>query len=111
MTGLSLLNIMLNEGVEIKENHNDLVKEFDNALDEKRVIFITKDNEEIGFCTWEIKSNLGGMRVLINKCVIYKQFRNRFSLINLRHFMRDKFIGFNGFLWKSRKQKRMCFVK
>jgi len=106
MTGLGLLNVLLDEEVEFKENHNDLIREFDKALDEKRVYPIKSNNDVIGFLTWERQDS----KVLINKCVIRKQFRERFSLISLRHQFREMFNN-TQFYWKSKKRNKFCYVR
>ena len=107
MTGLQLLNLMLENDVEIKENHVDLIAEFDSAIKEKRVYFIPNGNTIIGFCTWERKNGKG----FINKCVIYKEFRSRFSMIEVRKYFRELFKDLDGIYWKSRKRNRICLVK
>lgn len=105
MTGRELLNIVLSEGVVVKEEHDDLVKEFDKALEENRIYWIPKDGKTIGFCTYEKRDN----RVLINKCVIYKQFRDRFSLISLCNYFRSLFKDVDYFYWiNKRRGNRIC---
>lgn len=106
MTGQDLLNIVLNEGVEVKEKHEDLIQEFDEAIIENRVCFIPKGSDIVGFCTWEEKKG----KVLINKCVVLKKYRSRFSLIELRHYFRDMFKDMQ-FYWKSRKRNKVCWVR
>ena len=109
MTGRNLLNFMLHEGVEIKENHDDLIKEFDKALNDGRVHFIHKDGNEIGFLTYEQRFKDGKVKLLINKCLIYKKFREQFSLIGLREYFRQMFSV--DFCWKSKRRNRMCYIK
>jgi hypothetical protein len=107
MTGKDLLNIALSEGVKVKENHEDLMQEFDKALSEDRVYFIPTGNKTIGFCTYEMREK----GLLINKCVIYKRFRTRFSLIALRHHFRKMFKN-TQFYWRSkRRNNRLCYVR
>ena len=106
MTGQDLLNIILNEGVEVKEKHEDLIKEFDKAISEDRVYFIPNGNNIIGFLTYEEK----GDRLLINKCIIYKQFRHRFSLISLRHYFRNLYKD-TQFYFKSKRRGKICYVR
>lgn len=106
MTGQDLLNIILNEGVEVKERHEDLIREFDKAINEDRVCFIPKGNDLVGFLTWEKRKD----KILINKCVVFKKYRSRFSLIELRHYFRYMFKGMQ-FYWKSRKRNRICYVR
>jgi hypothetical protein len=109
MIGKDLLNIILSEGVEVKEKHEDLIKELDKALDEDRVYFIPKGNIIIGFLTWEIKPK----GLLINKCVIYKDFRRRFSMIGLHRYIRQlcQKVGCDNIYWKSKRRNKLCFVK
>lgn len=109
MTGQDLLNIILNEGIEVKEKHEDLIQEFDKAISEDRVYFISKDDVVIGFLTWEIRPK----GLLINKCIIYKNFQSRFSMIGVHRYIRSlcQKLGCENIYWRSKRRQRLCFVK
>jgi hypothetical protein len=108
MTGQDLLDIVLLEGVDITETQKELVDEFDKAIEEDRVYFIPKGDDTIGFLTWEYHEEEG--RVLINKCVVYRKFRNKANFFQLRKYFRSLFKGVE-FYWKSKKRNRACYVR
>ena len=110
MTGRDLLNIILNEGVEVEEDYKELTDEFDKALDEKRVYFIHKAGEVVGFLTHE---EVDG-KILINKCLINKEYRRLFNLVEMREELRKYLKEFYGdtdsFFWRSKRRSRFYYT-
>lgn len=100
---------MLQNGVEIKERHEDLIEEFDKALKEHRVYFIKNGNKVIGFLTHEMRLKDGKVRLLINKCLIYKEFRNPLNFVRLRKRFRE--IYNMEFYGVRKRNNRLVLVK
>jgi len=101
-----LFSIMLREGVNIPpEEREKVLSDLKTAVEQDKVMVIENKGEPIGFLTYVDKG-----KILINYCLIYKAFRDRFSLLELRHYFRGKFKD-TKFIWKSKKRNRMCFVK
>jgi hypothetical protein len=100
---------MLSEGVDIKENHDELVKELDTAIQENRFYPIQKKNETIGFITIEEKIKAGSPRLFVNKCFILKRFRDRCNLLSLRQYFRNIYKGMDLFYWRSKRRSRMMY--
>lgn len=111
MTGKDLLDIVLSEGIDIKETPKELSDEFDKAIEEDRVHLIKRDDTTIGFLTWEEVEREGKKRILINKCVVYKRFKHRFNFLELRHYFRALFHDTDCFFWNSKRRKRICYVR
>lgn len=106
MTALDLFNLMIQEGVPLSEEERiKVMKAFEIAVAENKVIMIEKDGRQIGFLTYKFKDN----NLFVNYCLIYKRFRDRCNLLSIGKFLRNKF-GCR-FIWKSRRRNRFANVR
>jgi hypothetical protein len=87
------------EGV-ILDNRNKIHTSIANALCENRFSYLyNASGNKIGFYTW--CDNQG--KILINNLLIYRQYRNRINLLQMRNYFRNKYPNAEIFYWKNRK--------
>jgi len=104
-TGETLTDIMEEDGVEFLPNEKPKVaRDIQRAIEAGRMRFITRNGHSIGFLTFVPRMG----RVLINYCFVYNRFKSRENFMHLRGFFRS----FGGQIyWKSKRRKKMCYVK
>jgi hypothetical protein len=105
-SGSQLVALLIKDGVDFEESPRELAEDFDKAIKEGRFYPIIKNGYTIGFLTFKKKID----SVFIDKCVILKKFRNRFSLLQLRHQFRNMYKDM-GFYWRSKRRNRYCEVR
>ena len=112
MTGKDLFNILISQKVQFPESEGELVEEFNQALRENRVYYIWKNDNMIGFLTHEIRTKLGHKKLLINKLVILKEFRDRLNLVPLRNYIRELYrdMDCDGFYFRSKRRSRISYL-
>jgi hypothetical protein len=87
------------------ENKDKVLSDLEEAVRDKKVMVIEHKQDPIGFLTYKIKNS----QVFICYCVIYREFRDRFNLLDLRHYFRKQFKGMR-YSWKSKRRNRICCV-
>lgn len=87
-----------------------LKEELQEAVREHRFSFIKKNGIDIGFFTWIIPNSVD-LVIYINNLYIEEPFRNRFNLLFLRRYFKNKYPNCSMFYWHKYKTQSYVYFK
>lgn len=109
----NIIEVLEREGIKFKSEaeKENIKQDIIECIEGGRFQFIIKDNRRIGFMTWhEILKNRK-LHLFINNMIVFKEYRNKNNLLNIRQFFKEKYPNRNWAFWRNRKKDRFFYEK
>jgi len=93
----ALTQMFISQGLRLPYNKLlEVRRQIREAIAGHRFSFVEKDNQIIGFFTWQEKER----GIFINNMLVLKQFRNKDNFLYIRKMLRDKYPSAKCYYWK-----------
>jgi hypothetical protein len=109
----NIIEVLEREGVVFTSDaeKENVKKDIYECIEKGWFQFIVKDNRRIGFITWHEVWKDRKLHIFVNNMIVFKEFRNRNNLLNIRRFFKDRYPERCWAFWHSRKKKKFIYEK